>query len=146
MADDPELNKELGALAGGSNGTQNWNICPLADSSNTYPTLRHLRIAQTRPAEHNRTIVDRTDHELRCSRNRQVRLDIPLTVGLREYHPVVVHHGLWDSRSTDYIAHPGRLRLQERGEARRIEIGFHAGKLPDALTNFGAAKRRSNVL
>lgn len=47
----------------GSNGTRNWDICPLVDSPITYPKLRQFRIAQTSPADHNRTIVAETYEE-----------------------------------------------------------------------------------
>jgi hypothetical protein len=41
----------------------NWDICRLARSDLRFPELRHLRIAQIRPEDHNRTIVGETYDE-----------------------------------------------------------------------------------
>src|SRR6516225_8196430 len=35
---------------------------------------------------------DRADHELCCGGDRQVRLNVPLTIGLRDHHLTVLHH------------------------------------------------------
>jgi hypothetical protein len=47
----------------GDNGTRNWDLTPLAQSAATFPRLRRLYIEQTRPSDHNRTIVARTYDE-----------------------------------------------------------------------------------
>jgi hypothetical protein len=41
----------------GSNGTRNWDLTPIAESSASFPKLRRLAIEQTRPMDHNATIV-----------------------------------------------------------------------------------------
>jgi hypothetical protein len=41
----------------GANGTRNWDLSPLASSGAGFPQLRAVSIAQTQPADHNRSIV-----------------------------------------------------------------------------------------
>jgi hypothetical protein len=41
----------------GANGTRNWDISRIASSEATFPNLRRLCIEQTKPGDHNRTIV-----------------------------------------------------------------------------------------
>jgi hypothetical protein len=41
----------------GSNGTRNWDLSPLAESDAVFPHLRSVSVEQTKPADHNRTIV-----------------------------------------------------------------------------------------
>lgn len=41
----------------GANGTRNWDLSILAESATTFPILRRLCIEQTKPADHNQTIV-----------------------------------------------------------------------------------------
>jgi hypothetical protein len=47
----------------GANGTRNWDLTRLADGPAAFPRLHRLAIEQTRPADHNRTIVARTYEE-----------------------------------------------------------------------------------
>ncbi len=58
----PEVSAVLASLSlrgpdEGSNGTRNWDIRLLAESAMSFPRLRHLSIEQTKPTDHNRTIV-----------------------------------------------------------------------------------------
>lgn len=41
----------------GANGTRNWDLTSLAESDAQFPRLRRLCIEQTKPGDHNRTIV-----------------------------------------------------------------------------------------
>src|SRR6266849_4107182 len=41
----------------GANGTRNWDLTPLANAAAAFPNLRYLYVEQSRPADHNRTIV-----------------------------------------------------------------------------------------
>jgi hypothetical protein len=41
----------------GSNGTRNWDLSPLAHSDAVFPQLRSVSVEQTKPTDHNRTIV-----------------------------------------------------------------------------------------
>src|SRR5262249_45937067 len=41
----------------GSNGTRNWDLSPLTEGEAVFPQLRSVSIEQTKPADHNRTIV-----------------------------------------------------------------------------------------
>lgn len=41
----------------GANGTRNWDLQPIAESTVAYPVLRRLAIEQSKPTDHNRTIV-----------------------------------------------------------------------------------------
>lgn len=41
----------------GSNGTRNWDLSAIAESRLDFPNLRRLCVEQTKPADHNRTIV-----------------------------------------------------------------------------------------
>lgn len=41
----------------GCNGTRNWDLSPIAESDLVFSNLRHLSIEQTKPADHNRSIV-----------------------------------------------------------------------------------------
>jgi hypothetical protein len=41
----------------GSNVTRNWDLTTIAAASSSFPNLRRLSIEQTKPADHNRTIV-----------------------------------------------------------------------------------------
>jgi hypothetical protein len=41
----------------GANGTRNWDLTPLAKSPASFPNLRRLAIEQTKPADHNKTIL-----------------------------------------------------------------------------------------
>jgi hypothetical protein len=47
----------------GSNGTRNRDLTQLAEGPTSFPNLRRLSIEQTKPADHNRTIVARTYEE-----------------------------------------------------------------------------------
>jgi hypothetical protein len=58
----PEVSAVLASLTlrgpdEGSNGTRNWDISRLADSTAIFPRLRALSIEQTKPTDHNRSIV-----------------------------------------------------------------------------------------
>jgi hypothetical protein len=44
----------------GANGTRNWDLSSLADGAVHFPALRQLSIEQTKPADHNRSIVARS--------------------------------------------------------------------------------------
>lgn len=41
----------------GANGTKNWDLTPLANAEAAFPKLRHLHVEQSRPGDHNRTII-----------------------------------------------------------------------------------------
>jgi hypothetical protein len=41
----------------GSNGTRNWDLSAIADSGVSFPRLRRLSIEQTKPTDHNKSIV-----------------------------------------------------------------------------------------
>jgi hypothetical protein len=43
----------------GANGTRNWDLTAIAESGVSFPELRRLCVEQTKPADHNRTIVAR---------------------------------------------------------------------------------------
>lgn len=43
----------------GANGTRNWDLTAIAASRTAFPNLRRLFVEQTKPADHNRTIVAR---------------------------------------------------------------------------------------
>jgi hypothetical protein len=47
----------------GSNGTRNWDLTAMAASRHAFPNLRRLLVEQTKPADHNRTIVAQTYDE-----------------------------------------------------------------------------------
>jgi hypothetical protein len=47
----------------GANGTRNWDLTPIADCAVSFPELRRLSIEQSKPADHNRTIVARSYEE-----------------------------------------------------------------------------------
>lgn len=47
----------------GANGARNWDLTPIAACAATFPNLRRLSIEQTKPADHNRTIVARSYEE-----------------------------------------------------------------------------------
>lgn len=47
----------------GSNGTRNWDLSTIAESTASFPNLKRLCIEQTKPSDHNRTIVGRTYKE-----------------------------------------------------------------------------------
>jgi hypothetical protein len=58
----PEVSTVLASLTlrgpdEGANGTRNWDLSRLADSGAVFPQLRAVSIEQTKPADHNRTIV-----------------------------------------------------------------------------------------
>jgi hypothetical protein len=58
----PEVSPVIRSLAirgpdEGANGTRNWDFSPLAHSGAVFPQLRSVLIEQTKPADHNRTIV-----------------------------------------------------------------------------------------
>ena len=58
----PEVSAKLASLTlrgpdEGSNGTRNWNLSVLADSEVAFPLLRELSVEQTKPTDHNRSIV-----------------------------------------------------------------------------------------
>src|SRR5207248_1056697 len=44
-------------VKGGANGTRNWDLSLIADSDAVFPQLRALSIEQTKPGDHNRSIV-----------------------------------------------------------------------------------------
>ena len=47
----------------GSNGTRNWDLTSLAAGDTDFPWLRSLNIEQTKPADHNRSVVAQTYEE-----------------------------------------------------------------------------------
>jgi hypothetical protein len=47
----------------GVNGTRNWELNSIAESTVVFPELRRLSIEQTKPTDHNRSIVARCYHE-----------------------------------------------------------------------------------
>ncbi len=47
----------------GANGTRNWDLSTIAESSVSFPNLKRLCIEQTKPSDHNRTIVARIYEE-----------------------------------------------------------------------------------
>ena len=47
----------IGGPDEGANGTKNWDLTPLANTAAAFPNLRSLNVEQSRPADHNRTIV-----------------------------------------------------------------------------------------
>jgi hypothetical protein len=47
----------------GANGTRNWDLSAIAHSSASFPRLRRLSIEQTKPTDHNRSIVAETYDE-----------------------------------------------------------------------------------
>ncbi len=47
----------------GSNGTRNWDLTSLAESGAAFPTLRRLCLEQSKPADHNQTIVGQSYDE-----------------------------------------------------------------------------------
>src|SRR5258708_1748872 len=47
----------------GTNGTRNWDLSTITESGVFFPKLRHLSIEQTKPTDHNRSIVAQTYEE-----------------------------------------------------------------------------------
>lgn len=47
----------------GSNGTRNWDLTAIAESAASFPNLKRLCIEQTKPSDHNRSIVAQTYDE-----------------------------------------------------------------------------------
>src|SRR5437879_3712999 len=41
----------------GCNGTRNWDLTTIAERDAVFSNLRHLSIEQTKPADHNRSII-----------------------------------------------------------------------------------------
>lgn len=41
----------------GANGTRNWDLSPLLDSASSLPQLRTFSVEQTKPGDHNRSII-----------------------------------------------------------------------------------------
>lgn len=64
----PEVSAQVGSLKlrgpdEGANGTRNWDLNPLVSGTGQFPRLRFVSIEQTKPADHNRTIVAATYDE-----------------------------------------------------------------------------------
>lgn len=47
----------------GANGTRNWDLSTIANSTASFPRLRRLNIEQIKPSDHNRTIIGRNYEE-----------------------------------------------------------------------------------
>lgn len=64
----PEVSVDVASLIfrgpdEGANGTRNWDLGPLVAGPGSFPRLRYVSIEQTKPADHNRTIVAATYDE-----------------------------------------------------------------------------------
>ena len=70
---------------------------------------------------------DRADHELRRRRNRQVRLDIALTISPRQRHLAILHHGECNTRHLP-IGHDIGDEMIEIGDKRGNRRGGRLGR------------------